>query len=133
MLTENQPYNFGAMAGRPQTKDAPPFGQRLARLRKEKGLSQKELAEKLGTTREMVDYYERRAVNPSLAVLEQAAEALSVSTAELLGSEPAQKKRGKGPVGKMQKLFEQVSQLPRAQQAKIAAVIEAFVTAHSER
>lgn len=53
--------------------------------------------------------------------------------AELLGSEIVRKKRSGGPVGRMRKLFEQASQLPRGQQEKIAAVIEAFVAQHTNR
>jgi len=48
----------------PTTKEASLFGQRLAADRRSKGLSQCELAERLGVTREMVDYYERRAPGP---------------------------------------------------------------------
>src|SRR6266498_6107565 len=84
----NQPYNAGVMAGRPATKEAPMFGQRLAALRRGKGLSQTQLADLLDTTRKMIDYYERRAGNPSLDFIQRAAEALDVSVAELLGSEP---------------------------------------------
>jgi transcriptional regulator with XRE-family HTH domain len=40
------------------------FGQRLAAARRAKGITQRELADRLNTTRAMVDYYERRAVNP---------------------------------------------------------------------
>jgi transcriptional regulator with XRE-family HTH domain len=119
---------------RPTIKQAPPFGQRLAALRRKKGLSQRELAELLKVTPKMVDYYERRAVNPAIAVVEKAALVLEVSPAELLGeSAPRQKKREAGPVGRMRKLFEQASKLPRSQQEKIAAVLEAFINQHSER
>ena len=83
--------------------------------------------------RELIDYYERRAPNPSLAFIQQAAEVMDVSVAELLGSEIVRKKRSGGPVGRMRKLFEQASQLPRGQQEKIAAVIEAFVAQHTNR
>jgi hypothetical protein len=37
------------------------------------------------------------------------------------------KKRGTGPTGKMKQLFEAASKLPRSQQQKIAAVLEAFI------
>jgi hypothetical protein len=36
-------------------------------------------------------------------------------------------RREAGPTGRMQKLFEVVSKLPRTQQEKITAVIEEFV------
>jgi hypothetical protein len=38
-----------------------------------------------------------------------------------------------GPTGRMRRLFETASKLPRSQQEKIAAVIEAFVNQHSDR
>jgi transcriptional regulator with XRE-family HTH domain len=136
MTGEISTYNQDVMAGRPPTKEAPLFGQRLSALRKAKGLTQKELADVLGTTREMIDYYERRAVNPALEVVRSCAKALNVPMAELLGSEDSEngrKRRGTGPTGKMRRLFEAASQLPRGQQDKIAAVLEAFIAHHANR
>ncbi len=43
------------------------------------------------------------------------------------------KKLGAGPTGKMKQLFEAASRLPRSQQQKIAAVLEAFVNQHATR
>ena len=99
MLDENRRYNLPTMAGRPATKAAPLFGQRLVALRRHKGWTQTQLAERLATTREMVDYYERRAPNPSLEVIQKLAEALEVSVPELLGVEmkAAHKRRKPGP------------------------------------
>ncbi len=116
MIPQNHPYNSDVMAGRPPTKDAPPFGQRLAAFRKKHGLSQKGLADRLDTTREIIDYYERRAMNPSLAFIERAAEALDVSVAELLGSEPKLARGRPGPTPALALRFEQIRQLPRKEQ-----------------
>jgi len=137
MIKEITIYNSNVMAGRPATKAAPLFGQRLSALRKAKGLTQRELGEALGTTREMVDYYERRAINPALEVVRGCAKALSVPVIELLGSEDnnnnGRKRRGAGPTGKMRRLFEAASKLPRSQQEKLTAVLEAFVNQHAVR
>jgi hypothetical protein len=54
------------------------------------------------------------------------AEALNISVDALVGTNGT-KKRGSGPTGKMKQLFEAASRLPRSQQEKIAAVLEAFV------
>ena len=85
----------------------------------------------------MVDYYERRAVNPALEVLRSCAKALNVPMAELLGSEDSEnngrKRRATGPTGKMRRLFEAASKLPRGQQDKIASVLEAFIAHHANR
>ncbi len=57
--------------------------------------------------------------------------------AELLGSEDGEnngrKRRGTGPTGKMRRLFDAASKLPRGQQDKIASVLEAFIAHHANR
>lgn len=118
MNTENDSYNHSAMAGgRPPRKQAPPFGQRLATIRRDKGLTQRELAELLGTTQKMVDYYERRAINPALEVVRSCARALAVPVIELVGHEAAATLRRKpGPVSQLERRFERVKQLPRGEQ-----------------
>jgi transcriptional regulator with XRE-family HTH domain len=116
METVKDFYNPDVMAGRPPTKDAPPFGRRLAALRKSRGLSQKELASRLETTREIIDYYERRSVNPSLAFIERSAQALEVSVAELLGSEPKHGRNRPGPAPQLAQRLEQIRLLPRKEQ-----------------
>ncbi len=135
MTYATDPYNADTMAGRPPQKDAPPFGQRLAAARKRKGLSQTELAARLNTTRGAIDYYERRATNPTLDVIQQVAEALEVSVTELLGEEAATVRaasRKAGPTGKVQKVFEDVSKLPRRQQEKIIQVVAALVSQYEQ-
>jgi hypothetical protein len=54
------------------------------------------------------------------------ADALNVSVEDLVGTN-GKKKRGTGPTGRMRQLFEAASRLPRSQQQKIAAVLEAFI------
>ena len=116
METAKNFHNSDVMAGRPPTKDAPPFGRRLSALRKSRGLSQRELAARLETTREIIDYYERRSVNPSLAFIERSAEALGVSVAELLGSEANHGRGRPGPAPRLAERLEQIRLLPRKEQ-----------------
>ena len=83
----------------------------------------REFADRLKTTLKMIDYYERRANNPSVEFVSQAARILSVSVAELLGEEVQIKRaRKSGPTGKVHKIFKEVSKLPRRQQEKIVEV-----------
>lgn len=137
MSAEHDSYNADVMVGaggRPPQKEAPPFSRRLAALRRQKGLSQRELAERLGVPRETVDYYERRAVNPTLDVIQKVAEALEVSPAQLIGdgATPTRLNKKAGPTGKVQKLFEEVSQLPRRQQEHIVRWVSAFVRQYEQ-
>ncbi|MBA3607020.1 MAG: helix-turn-helix transcriptional regulator [Chthoniobacterales bacterium] len=112
------------MAGRPPTKDAPDFGKRLAAARRAKGLSQEALAKLLGTTRVNVGYYERKATNPTLEVIQRCAEALSVPVADLIGATAPKNGRKPGPPSRLQKQIEQISQLPRSRQRFVSEMLD---------
>jgi transcriptional regulator with XRE-family HTH domain len=112
-------YNAGMMAGRPAKTAAPLFGQRLAALRRERGMTQAQLAMATQETSKMIEYYERRAENPSLDFVRRAALALGASVAELAGEKPPPQttaRRSPGPQSQLQRRFEQVKHLPRKQQ-----------------
>ncbi len=134
MRHEKQSYNADIMAGRLTTKAAPEFGQRVAALRQQKGLTQVQLAERMQTTQKMIDYYERRSPNPTLDVMQKLAEALEVSVTELLGEAAATVRTVKkaGPTGKVQKVFDDVAKLPRRQQDKIVEFVSAFVAQYEQ-
>lgn len=61
------------------------FGQRLKRIRKEKGYTQVQLADKIGIASHAICDYEIGRVMPSLSTLEWLCEALGVTATELLG------------------------------------------------
>jgi transcriptional regulator with XRE-family HTH domain len=63
----------------------PTLGQVLVKLRKQRGLTQVQLAEKMGATKRAVAYYERKMTNPSIATIEMLASALEVPKEKLLG------------------------------------------------
>ena len=127
-LTKNAPYTWGDMAGRPPTKDAPLFGQKLAALRKARGFSQEELATRLDTTRANLAYYERKAGNPTLDFILRCAEVLEVPATELIGEEPASPNRKPGPKSKLEKQFEHISQLPRQRQQFVSKVLDELLS-----
>ena len=134
MTPADQLYNDGLMAGRLNTKEAPPFGQRMATLRQRKGLTQTQLAALMNTTQKMIDYYERRSPNPTLDVMQKIAGALEISVTELLGEEAVamRKARTNGPIGKVQKVFDRVSKLPRRQQEHIVNWVSAYVSQYEQ-
>ena len=61
------------------------FGQRLRRIRKEKGYSQVQLADKIGVPSHYICDYEKERFHPNLAMLEWLCEALDITATELLG------------------------------------------------
>ncbi len=115
--------------GRPSKKKRPPFGERLHELRELAGLSQQQLAQKLGLTQRAYAYWERNSVALRPEQLTCLAASLNVKVGDLLSVH--EKKTGSGPAGKMRQLFEAASCLPRSQQQKIADVLEPFIKQHS--
>ena len=121
-------YNGGMPLGRPTTKARTPFGEQLASARTDRGMTQGELAEKLGVTQRVITYWEREPVALKPEQLSALADALGVTTDTLLGRDDG-KRRGTGPKGKAKLVFEEVSQLPRRQQEKILATVEDMLVA----
>ncbi len=88
------------------------------------------VAERLGIPQRTYAYWERADVALRAEQLASLAAVLGVSSDFLLGiQEP--KRRGVGPAGKMRLLFDSASRLPRSQQQKVTALLEAFVAQHS--
>jgi len=58
------------------------FGERLAELRAERGISQGQLAEAIGSSQRAISHYETVAEYPPTAVVVQLAEVLKASTDE---------------------------------------------------
>lgn len=78
-------YDFG-MTTR-ERKKLSSLGEKLMRLRTERGLSQEEFAEKAGLDRTYISGLERGKRNPSFLALERLAKALEIPAGELLGEE----------------------------------------------
>lgn len=62
-----------------------PFGERLRRIRREKGIPQWKLAEKIGISQQQLCQYENGKTTPKLTIFEWICTALEVSATELLG------------------------------------------------
>ena len=118
------PYDDGMRTGRPTDRPRTEFGARLTEARERAGLSQVELAEKIGVDRRMIAHWERRSVTLRPEQLAALSDALKTTTDELLGLKPA---RANGPAGRVRQVFEQVSRMPRKQQAKVVEFVEAYV------
>jgi transcriptional regulator with XRE-family HTH domain len=101
------------------------LGTRIAELRKSRGLTQVQLAERLEVAQQQLASYEvgRRRVPVSL--LAPLAAALAVSLDELLGAERKPKRRGPPP--KLEQHFERISQLPRARQRFVLEVLDSVL------
>ena len=119
-------YLADMQRGRPSKRQRPPFGERLRALREAAGLSQQQVADKLGMTQTAYAWWERNPVALRPDQLQKLSATLNVSVDELMGT-AQNKRRGTGPVGKLRQVFDQANQLPRHQQAKVVEFLENFL------
>lgn len=90
------------------------FAQNLARFRTEKGIMQKELAERLQVSRATVSCWESGTYSPKLNTLYEICEALNISLADLLGIE---KETAEGYTAEELALIDAYRAHPQLQQA----------------
>jgi transcriptional regulator with XRE-family HTH domain len=101
------------------------FPQRLAALRKEKGLTQQVLADAVGVHVTQLRRYEAGTSQPTLAVLRKLAVALSVS-ADVLLFEAEER----GPHDDLRLQFEALETMSEQDRSVIASLIDAFIKKH---
>lgn len=101
-----------------------PFGERLFKTRKVRGLSQTELGRRVGLSKRMISHYEGKAEEgPPLNTLARIAEALNVTISYLLG-ESTQKALGNEVSPHLRKYIKELEQLPPKEQKTILNMIE---------
>jgi transcriptional regulator with XRE-family HTH domain len=114
--------------GRPPKKPAPYFGRRMAAFRVAKGLSQGELADALGMSRDLVTYYERVAKNPSLELVKKVADFFGVTVGELLKDTAPRAAAKPGPASHLEQLAARAAKLPRAEQKAAIKMLEGLLS-----
>jgi transcriptional regulator with XRE-family HTH domain len=105
------------------------LGQRIARIRKERGFTQVELAAKIGIIQTIVSAVEgdERKLSAEMAV--RFAQALDVSMDDLLG--PGRHEKGRKPSRKILRRLEQIEMLPRTQQIAVLKTIDNALELHT--
>ena len=102
------------------------IAQRVARLRKERGLTQEEMAGRLGVTQPIVSDYERGALRLHGELIIQLARILDVTADELLGLQPT-KDNGSARNRRIQRRIQQIDKLPKRDQEALLRTIDAFL------
>ena len=100
----------------------PVSGARIARLRKDEGITQVQLAEQLGTSQQTITAYEVGRRRVPVSSLPRIAKLLGVSVEELIGEDPKPAKRGPAP--KLQQQLERITRLPKTQQRFVMQMID---------
>ena len=101
------------------------IGQRVARIRKERGFTQVELAEKIGIVQTLVTDYENDRLRLTAEMAVRFALAFDVSLDELLHPKTARPARK--PSRKVLRRLEQIEALPPTQQTTLLRTIDTFL------
>ncbi|MEO8165891.1 MAG: helix-turn-helix transcriptional regulator [Betaproteobacteria bacterium] len=104
------------------------MGSRIARLRRDKGMTQAELAERLDVSQPVISDYENNVIKLSGETVAQLAGLLGVSADEILGLEKSA--TTKAPI-KNRRLYRQlasIDKLPKRDQEALLRTIDAFLT-----
>jgi transcriptional regulator with XRE-family HTH domain len=104
------------------------FPNRLVALRKEQGLTQKSLAERVGVHVTQIQRYENGSIQPTLDVLRRLAVALSVS-ADLLVFD----KDERGPDDQLRLEFEAISEFDPDEKAVVRKVLQGLIIQHQTK
>ena len=102
------------------------LGQRIAALRQQAGMSQAQLADRLGLKQQALATYETATRRLPASFIVPLAEIFDVPLDELLGVEAPTRKRG--PVPKLQLQFDAISHLPKNEQRFFSQMIERFLS-----
>ena len=109
----------------PIPKGEESLGQRLARLRKERGFTQKELAEKTGLIQALISDYERDKLRLNAEMILRFTAALEVTTDELL--QPTCTKPARKASRRVLRRLERIEELPSGQQTVLLRTIDIFL------
>jgi transcriptional regulator with XRE-family HTH domain len=120
--------------GRKLSKPRPLQGARIAQLRKAAGLSQYQLAHLLGESQANIAFWEKSDKPPRADLLPALAKIFHVPIDALIANSankvfPSLKS---GPVGKVRRVFDEVSKLPRNQQDKIVEFVSFFIKQYKQ-
>jgi len=105
-------------------------GQRLKEFREAAGLSQRELARKIGVTYSNISFWEGNDIIPRSDVLTPIAQTLGISTEDLLGNSSPKKKL---PSSRLWMAFDRASKLSRRQQQKLVDFVDLYIEQNTQK
>jgi transcriptional regulator with XRE-family HTH domain len=102
------------------------IGQRMARIRKERGYTQREVAERIGLIPALVSDYEKDKLRLNSDMILRFSQVLEVTTDELLQPQSGKKTVRKAS-RKVLRRLEQIEGLPQRKQDALLTTIDAFL------
>ncbi len=111
-----------------KTPDALTLGQRIARLRRDKGMTQAELAQKLAVSQPVVSDYENDVIRLPADTVVRIAAILDASVDELLGLKAPRRDSNGLKNRRLYRRLQEIEKLPRRDQEALLRTIEAFIS-----
>ena len=102
------------------------FGKHLAEIRRSKGMTQTDLGKAVGVSKRVIVYYEKDGSQPPGAMLVDLAQALGITTDELLGAKAFNKKTTPKKA-RLLKRLQKVESLPATDQRAVLRYIDALI------
>jgi len=130
--SKNMVYTCGMVNKSKGQEAMETIGQRIARLRLASGYTQKELAQKIGKGQKLISDFERGRFTPSPDLTVHLAQALGITTDELLGVRQAKKQQA-NPSKKLIRRMKELETLPPAQQKFILRTIDTLIKATAQK
>jgi len=103
------------------------LGGRLARIRKERGLTQKDIADRTGLTQVLVSDYERDRLRLTAEMAVRFVDAMGVSTEDLLQPKKKAAPPDDQPSPKLLRRMKQIEGLPVYEQRALLTTIDKFL------
>jgi len=126
LVTDFKPPLYPVDVGRIESSSH--FHLRLAALRKERGLTQQALADRIGGHVQQLKRYEAGSSQPTLEVIRNLATALSVTSDQLLFG-----KDERGPDEDLRLQFEAVSRFDEEEKRVVRSLLEGMILKHEAR
>ncbi len=109
------------------------LGKRIQQLRKEKGLSQTELAGQIGVSYAQLSRYEIKEAQPPAEVLNKMADALDTSVDFLINGNTTEKAQSTLKDAELLKQFREIDQMPDNEKSTIIKVVSAYIRDYRTR
>ncbi len=102
------------------------LSEQIKRIRKQRGLSQKELGQRIGVSQQVMTNYERGLREPNLETLLKIAGALDVSVEDLIKDKPIKPEETTSRA--LQKRFEVIKKMPPEKQKAFILFIDTLAS-----
>ncbi|MEI6349091.1 MAG: helix-turn-helix transcriptional regulator [Bacteroidota bacterium] len=103
------------------------LGNRILKLRKEKNLSQTDLANKAGVSYAQIGRYETKGAQPPAEIINKIADALETTTDYLINGDKDEKAKATLKDSELLQQFKAVEQLNDKDKSTIKDIIDAFI------